>query len=159
MSQVLVFNIGPDEFAVPVRSAVEVIRKRPTRRVPDMPEYIEGFINVRKDIIPLVDMRKRFNVQSTNPKERILVVRYLMERVGLLVDAVSGIVKYNEAELKMPPTVLKGLKAKYLSGVLEHDGNSLIFLDISKILSSREKIALKQAKEKIKKDKLNEKSQ
>lgn len=158
MGQVLVFNIGPDEFGVPVRNAVEVIRKKVPRRIPDMPEYIEGFIHVRRDIIPLVDMKKRFNVPSSHPRERVLVVRYIKERVGLLVDAVSGILKYNDDDLKPPPAVLNGLKAKYLSGVLEYDGKNLIFLDISKILSSREKIALRKAKDKLKKDKLNEKS-
>ncbi len=153
MGQVLIFSLGVDDFGIPIGNAVEVLRTRPVRKVPDMPDYIEGFVRVRKDMVPLIDMRKRFGVQSAALKERVLVVRYSGERVGLLVDNVTGIVKYEDNAFRPPPSVFRGLKSKYMAGILELDGRSIVFLDVANVLSSREKIALKKAKEKLKQEK------
>jgi len=153
VGQALLFNIGEDEFGIPVGNAVEVIRTRKVRKVPDVPDFVEGFVPVRRDVVPLINMKKRFDVQSAHPRERILVVRYAGERVGLLVDRVSGILKYEDASLLQPPSVFRGLKSKYLAGILERGGKTIVLLDISQVLSSQEKIALKRAKEKIIKEK------
>jgi purine-binding chemotaxis protein CheW len=152
MGEVLTFLIGGEEFGVGIGAAVEVLRPRKTREVPDMPDYISGFITVRKDVLPLVDLKKRFGVSSEPQKERVLVVRYGSEKVALLVDGVLGILKYEDSRLKKPPSVFRGLKAKYIYGVLEADGEAIIMLDVASVLTSREKIALKQAMGRMKKD-------
>jgi len=152
MGEILTFLIGEDEFAVGIGAAVEVLRPRKAREVPDMPEYISGFITVRKDVLPLVDLKRRFGVQGKSPKERMLVVRYASEKVALLVDGVLGILKYDDSRLKRPPAVFRGLKARYISGLLEADGKAIILLDVASVLTSREKIALKQALDHMKKN-------
>jgi purine-binding chemotaxis protein CheW len=151
MGEVLTFLVGEEEFGVGIGTAVEVLRPRRAREVPDMPDYISGFITVRKDVLPLVDLKKRFGVQSAERKERVLVVRYASEKVALLVDGVPGILKYDDSRLKKPPAVFRGLKAKYISGLLETNGKAIILLDVASVLTSKEKIALKQALNRLKK--------
>jgi purine-binding chemotaxis protein CheW len=152
VGQALTFIIGDDEFGIGIGSAVEVLRPRVPRQVPDMPEYVSGFITVRRDVLPLIDLKRRFGVRSSPARERVLVVRYAAEKVALLVDGVEGIIKYEDARLKKPPALFRGLKAKYLSGLLEIDGKPVILLDVANILTSKEKIALKRARDRIKKD-------
>jgi len=152
MGEVLIFFIGNDEFGVDIGSAVEVLRPRRAREMPNMPDYISGFITIRKDVLPLVDLKKRFGILSESEKERVLVVRHASEKVALLVDGVMGILKYDELRLKKPPSIFRGLKAKYLSGLLEVGGKTVLLLDMASILNSKEKIALKQAMQRAQKE-------
>ena len=97
--------------------------------------------------IPLLDLRKRFGISSALKREITIIVRYDSEKIGLIVDKVEEIVTLRSSEIIDPPTIFKGLKKKYLTGIGKKDDRIIIVLNLDFLLSSEEKIMLKESEE------------
>lgn len=151
MKRYLVFTLDHDLFAIDVDTAVEVMKTRSVKRVPELPEFISGVVNVRREAFPLVEMRQRLGMLSADPsvKGRLLIVRSSLDRIALLVDDVTGIIKIDSSMIKMPKMVFRGLKKRYLEGLYNNDGDMIIILNVEEILTSDEKILLGKARKYI----------
>jgi purine-binding chemotaxis protein CheW len=96
-------------------------------------------------VIPLLDLRRRFAIQSSQTKELIIMVRYDNEKIGLLVDEIMEILSLDPHEITAPPAIFKGLNKKYLTGLGRKNERIIILLNVDYLLSSEEKIRLKEA--------------
>ncbi|HEX6878806.1 MAG TPA: chemotaxis protein CheW, partial [Terriglobales bacterium] len=103
--QIVGFRVGAETFGVPIQSVHEIVRMMDITAVPDAPVYIEGVINLRGKIIPVVDLRKRFGEKEikSNKKNRILVAEIGGKMVGLVVDSASEVLKLPPADVDPPP--------------------------------------------------------
>jgi len=130
------FRVGRENFGVPIGSVHEIVRMMDATSVPDSPEYIEGVINLRGKIIPIVDLRKRFGEPAiaNNKKNRILVAEIQGRLVGLLVDAASEVIKIPPEQIEPPPNVFEEGELNYVTGVGKLNGRLIILIDLSKIL-------------------------
>jgi purine-binding chemotaxis protein CheW len=108
--------------------------------VPDAPEYVEGVINLRGKIIPVIDLRKRFGEKeiTSNKKNRILVAEVDAKRVGLIVDAASEVLKIPPSEVDAPPNVFDEGELNYVTGVGKLHGRLIMMVELSKILQRGE---------------------
>ncbi|MEW6068840.1 MAG: chemotaxis protein CheW [Nitrospirota bacterium] len=148
MEKFAIFKIGEEDFGVEIKRVVEILKTQKIYTLPDLPEFLSGVINVRGEIIPLLDLRKRFSIQSSVKKQdRIITIRYDAEKIGLLVDEVKDIISLAPDEITTPPKIFKGLRRKYLSGIGKKDDRIIILLNIDDLLTSEEKIMLKETKE------------
>jgi len=146
LRQCLVFRVSDALLAMEVAQVVEVLGKRTHSRVPDMPDFVAGVMELRGQIVPVVDLRSRLSVEPLTKKPRHIVVRLAGERVALLVDEVRGIFKVPEAEIKAPPPVIRGLKREYLTGLFQNEALGVIMmLNTDNILNSQERIELQAA--------------
>jgi purine-binding chemotaxis protein CheW len=102
---------------------------------------------VRGEVVPLLDLRRRFGIAAAEAKELIIIVRYDVEKIGLLVDEIQEIISLTSNEIMAPPTLFKGLKKNYLSGIGKKDDRIFILLNIDYLLTSEEKIILKETEE------------
>ncbi|MFP4475321.1 MAG: chemotaxis protein CheW [Desulfatibacillaceae bacterium] len=141
--QLVSFRIGKEIFGVNIRLAQEIIRTIPVTRVPNAPEFIEGVINLRGSIIPVIDLRKRLNLSAPQPGEKagaqILIVDVDGRVTGFIVDEVAKVRKIQASQVEPPPDiVLAGLHSKYILGVCDIDGRLLILLDFGRILRVEE---------------------
>jgi purine-binding chemotaxis protein CheW len=148
LMQLVGFRIGKELFGVDILMVQEIIRKVPITSVPNAPDFIEGVINLRGGIIPIIDLRKRLRLptldQGQNAGTRILIVTVDSRTTGFIVDSVTKVMKIQTSDIEPPPEiVVAGLKSKYISGVCKIDGNLLILLDFSQVLLIREKEQLK----------------
>ena len=146
--QLIGFIIGKEQFGVDILMVQEIIRMAPITSVPNAPDFIEGVINLRGRIIPVIDLRKRLTLRQKKetPEERtrILIVNVDSRVTGFIVDSVSKVMKIQVSDIEPPPDiVLAGLKSKYISGVCDIDNKLLILLDFSRILQMREMEELK----------------
>lgn len=135
---VIVVNLGGDEFGLHVSRIVEVLGSRKICSVPHMPFSLAGVISLRGEIIPLVDLRKRFNIESVTKKEMIVVVRSGMNKFGLVVDGVKEVLGLSDNDLVHPPEILRGVKTGYLAGIARKGERLILVLDLDKLLTPDE---------------------
>ncbi len=138
--QVVGFRIGHETFALPIAAVHEIVRPPEITAVPHAAEYVEGVINLRGRILPVIDLRRRFGetrIENT-PKNRILVVDSDGRLVGLMVDAASEVLKLAPAQIEPPPEVLGEGETSYVTGVAKHQGRLIILVDLKKILQRGE---------------------
>ena len=147
--QVVGFRIGNETFGVRIGSVREIVRVPEITAVPSAPETVEGVINLRGKIIPVMDLRKRFGQSDIRPdkKNRILVVELENKLVGLIVNAASEVLKIAPSEIEAPGTVFAEGESSYVTGVGKLKGRLIILLDIAKLLHRPEFKRLEEAAE------------
>lgn len=149
--QLVGFRIGDETFGVRIGSVREIVRVPEITSVPNAQETIEGVINLRGKIIPVVDLRKRFGqVEITaDKKNRILVVELDNKLVGLIVNSASEVLKIPPSEIESPGSVFADGESSYVTGVGKLKGRLIILLDISKLLHRTEFKKLEEAAEPV----------
>jgi purine-binding chemotaxis protein CheW len=134
------FRIGRETFGVPIAMVHEIVRVPEITAVPEAPDYVEGVINLRGKIVPVVDLRKRFGEAeiSSTRKNRILVAEVEHKMVGLIVDAASEVIKIPEGDVEPPPNVFEEGELNYVTGVGKLSGRLIILVDLTRILQKGE---------------------
>ncbi|HEY8370672.1 MAG TPA: chemotaxis protein CheW [Thermodesulfobacteriota bacterium] len=137
-------GLGASRYAVEVSKVREILARFEVAPLPKTPAYIEGIISLRGEIIPVVDLRVRFELPAKPRDEetRIIVVELPDCQVGIKVDRVFEVLKLDEAAIEPPPPLVAGLKADYLEGVCEVQGRLVTILRLDAILSTTERIQL-----------------
>lgn len=145
--QLVGFTIGKETFGVNILMVQEIIRAAPITAVPNSPDFIEGVINLRGSIIPVIDLRKRLNLfkEREDDVTWILIINVDERVTGFIVDSVTKVLKIQTSTIEPPPDiVVAGLKSQYIRGVCEIDTGLLILLDFSRILQIKEIKKLKE---------------
>jgi purine-binding chemotaxis protein CheW len=145
--QMVAFHVGQGDYALDIMRIKEIINPLQVTAVPKAPAFIEGVVELRGAILPIVDLRKRFDLPATTPTRstKILIVgidvggRRMI--VGLVVDGVSEPIRVPRDQLRQAPPLTVGA-TPYFSGMVHHSGKILMLLDLDAILSSTEKISL-----------------
>jgi purine-binding chemotaxis protein CheW len=147
--QIVGFRIGRETFGLPIAAVREIVRVPEITSVPNAPDFIEGVINLRGRIIPVVDLRKRFGepVGAPNKKNRIVVVEVENRSLGLMVNSASEVLKIPPSEIEAPHSVFQEGDLNYITGVGKLHGRLVILLDLSKVLQRGELRRLDDAAE------------
>jgi purine-binding chemotaxis protein CheW len=147
--QVVGFRIGDETYGVRIASVREIVRVPEITNVPNAPEMIEGVINLRGRIIPVMDLRKRFGSSPVTPdkKNRILVVELENKLLGLIVSSASEVLKIPPSEIESPGSVFAEGESSYVTGVGKLKGRLIILLDIGRLLRQPEFKKLEEAAE------------
>jgi purine-binding chemotaxis protein CheW len=145
--QVVGFRIGRETFGLPISIVREIVRVPEITSVPNAPDYIEGVINLRGRIIPIVDLRKRFGEKSFEPnkKNRIVVVELDTRAIGLIVNSASEVLRIPPSEIEEPHNVFKEGELNYITGVGKLNGRLVILLDLNRVLQRGELSQLDEA--------------
>jgi purine-binding chemotaxis protein CheW len=149
--QVVGFRIGNETYGVRIGSVREIVRVPEITTVPNAPEAIEGVINLRGKIIPVMDLRKRFGSAGLQPdkKNRILVVELENRLLGLIVSSASEVLKIPPSEIEPPGTVFAEGESSYVTGVGKLKGRLIILLDIVRLLRQPEFKKVEEAAEPV----------
>lgn len=147
MNQFVSFVLAGEEYGVPILSVQEIIRYETLTRVPQSPEFVDGVLNLRGQVIPVVNLRRKFglNEQEVDRATRIIVVEVKDRIVGIVVDEVSEVLIVNQEDVAPPPPMGAQVQSEYISGMGKINETLIILLDIDKILSSEESVALEEA--------------
>ncbi len=138
--QLVSFMVGTEEFAVPILSVQEINRMMQITKVPQSPPFIEGVINLRGKIIPVMDLRKRFGLQETGDAsdERIIVVEVGSRVIGFTVDQVNEVLRISANIVEPPPSMVCGVDSDYVQGVGKLEDRLLILLDLDRLFSGND---------------------
>ena len=145
MEKFAVFTISEESFGIGIDRAVEIIRVQKIFTIPGLPDFLSGVMSVRGAVIPLLDLRKRFGMDPSHRKERIIIVRFEKEKIGFLVDEIKEIISLTPDEILPPPSLFRGFKTEYITGLGKKGDRIIILLNIDNILSSEERIILHES--------------
>ncbi len=145
--QLVTFRVGGEEFGLDVFSVHEILRYEPPTPMPKAPAFVDGVLDVRGTLVPVVDLRRRFEVGELRYDEdtRIVLVDFGGERLGLVVDEVREVLRVPETAVAPPPSFVRGLAAEFLRGIVKLGDRLVVLVDLDRILSSQERIALQQS--------------
>ncbi|MFI5255743.1 MAG: chemotaxis protein CheW [Gemmatimonadales bacterium] len=145
--KLVTFRLGADFFAADIFAVERVLRYEIPTSVPDMPAYIEGVIDYHSRVVPIVNLRRRFELPAAPvaSETRTLILNVSGEWIGIVVDAVTEVSAFDRATLSAPPKLFRGLAREYVKGIIRRGDRLLIYLDVEHLLSSTERIALQDA--------------
>lgn len=147
MSDYLMFRLGKEVFGIDISSVVEIINPKEVHQVPQSSEYILGVITIRGEVVPLIDMRIRLGLTPEPEKERAVLIRSSIEKLGLVVDNVMDIASIDDDDIVSSPTLSRGLPSEYLLGIATINEQVVMLLDMEVLLTSEEKIKLQASRE------------
>lgn len=135
--QLVSFKIGEEEFGVDILQVQEINRMLDVTRVPNAPEFVDGVINLRGKVIPIINLRRRFGMErkERDKNTRIVVVELTGKIVGFVVDAVQEVLRIPRSVTEPPPTLVGAVRAEYITAVGKLEDRLLILLDLEKVLT------------------------
>lgn len=146
MLQIITFHVGKEEFSVSIHKVQEIIRLTDITSVPNSPPFVEGVINLRGQVIPVIDARKRFGLYEAERTDasRIIVVDSDGKIVGLIVDSVTEVLQLSKNSVEPPPDIVGSVDSDYIDGVGKYDNRLVILLNLDKVLTFKEKKQLEE---------------
>ncbi len=146
-SQVVVMTLANEHYGVDISAVAEIIKLQPVTFVPRAPAFVEGVTNLRGKVLPVIDLRKRFGLAVATPgkETRIVVVEMAGTQVGMIVDAVSEVLRVPESGVEPPSPIVSTVDSAFISGIAKAGSRLIILLDLEQILKPREQLELQQA--------------
>lgn len=136
-TQQVIFNLDSSEYGIDIINISEIVRLQKVTKMPNSPDYLDGIINLRGKVIPVIDLRIRFNLPlgTRDQDTRIIVVNIDHKTIGMVVDRVSEVMRINEEQIESSADVALAINDNYVKGMAKLDENRLVtLLDIEKIL-------------------------
>lgn len=137
--QLVVFDLAGENYGVDINAVREIIRIQQVTHVPDAPEYVEGVMNLRGNVIPVIDLRKRLGLRVTDAtaESRVVVVDIAGQGIGVIVDAVREVLRIANSAVEPASAVITTEDSFYLQGIAKLENRLLILLDIERALSEQ----------------------
>ena len=142
--QLVTFHLGDELYGVNIMDVKEIVRLQNVRIIPNAPYYVEGIINLRGEIIPIIDLHKRFKIQAANRSEDIdmeggfIILNIDGSKIGIIIDKVERVVSVKADDVKDPPQMLSGIGNEYIEGVVREEAGYLIMLNTRKLFNAKE---------------------
>lgn len=141
--QLVSFMLADEEYGVEVLKVREIIRMPTITKMPNVPQYVDGIINLRGKVIPIISMRRRFGLMENenSGQTRIIIMDVAGSLTGFVVDAVSEVIRIHSSEIQPPPSMVLsgGIGQEFITGVFNHAERLLIIMDIDRMFSEEER--------------------
>lgn len=146
-TQLVGFRLGNEEYGVEITKVREIMLPGQITNIPETPGYIKGLINIRGTVIPVIDLRARFGLtaEESTDATRTIVLNVRDKMIGVVVDAVTEVLRISHDQIAPPPPTVAGLQHEYLTGLVKLEDRLLILLDIDKIFGQEESDVLEDA--------------
>ncbi|WP_026244979.1 chemotaxis protein CheW [Alkalispirochaeta alkalica] len=142
--QLVTFQLGAEYYGIDIMQVKSIEETKEVRPIPNSPAYVEGIFNLRGEIIPVINLHKRFHLARVVADEDdellrgFLIIRVAGMHVAIIIDKVSRVLTVNTGEVQQPPQMISGIGAEYIEGVVAREEGYLIILDIDRLFNMRE---------------------
>ncbi|MBN1243583.1 MAG: chemotaxis protein CheW [Spirochaetales bacterium] len=142
--QLVTFQLSEELYGIDIMDVKEIVRVQDIRPLPNAPGYIEGLFNLRGEIIPIINLHKRFHLKKAQLGEDeqllsgFIIIDIERMKLGIIIDKVERVISIEVNDIQPPPQMLSGIGAEYIQGVVNQEKGYLILLDIRKIFSAKE---------------------
>ena len=142
--QLVTFQLSEELYAIDIMDVKEIVTLQEIRTLPNAPSYVEGLYNLRGEIIPIINLHKRFHLRKAQlGEDETLLSGFIIidldgMKLGVIIDKVERVISIDYNEIQAPPQMISGIGAEYIQGVVNQNGGYLIILDIRKLFSARE---------------------
>jgi purine-binding chemotaxis protein CheW len=143
-NQLVTFQLGEELYGINIMDVKEIVRVQDIRAIPNAPSYVEGIFNLRSEIIPIINLHKRFHLKKVlNSEDDELLSGFIIididgMKLGVIIDRVSRVVTIEKEDIQPPPQMLSGIGAEYIKGVVRQEQGYLIILNIRDLFNPRE---------------------
>jgi purine-binding chemotaxis protein CheW len=143
-SQLVTFQLGEELYGINIMDVKEIVRVQAIRAIPNAPIYVEGIFNLRSEIIPIINLHKRFHLKKMVLSEEdellsgFIIIDIDGMKLGVIIDRVSRVVTIEREQIQPPPQMLSGIGAEYIQGVVRQEQGYLIILDIRDLFNPKE---------------------
>lgn len=137
----VIFKIKDEEYGVDIMKVKEVSEFKKSTSIPNSPSFVDGIINLRGDITPIISLKKKFNIpveKGYDDSSRIIVVNMNDKLVGFAVDEASQVISIDDSNIDPPPEIVAGLDRRYINGIGKLQDRIVIILDLERVLSENE---------------------
>jgi len=140
-NQLVVFQLASEHYGVDIAAVEGIIKLQAITKMPHTPEFVEGVTNLRGVVVPVVDLRRRFGLptQEASRDTRIMVVFMGLSKIGMIVDAVSQVLRIPEEAVEPPPPMVTTVNSAFITGIAKLEHQLVILLDLAKVLNTAEK--------------------
>jgi len=142
--QLVTFQLGEELYGINIMDVKEIVRVQSVRAIPNAPSYVEGIFHLRNEIIPIINLHKRFHLKkiAVTEEDELLSGFVILDidgmKLGIIIDKVSRVVTIERDEIQPPPQMVSGIGAEYIQGVIRQEKGYLIILDIRDLFNSKE---------------------
>jgi purine-binding chemotaxis protein CheW len=143
-NQLVTFQLGEELYGINIMDVKEIVRVQDIRSIPNAPTYVEGIFNLRSEIIPIVNLHKRFHLKrmASSEEDELLSGFIILDidgmKLGVIIDRVSRVVTIEREDVQPPPQMLSGIGAEYITGVVRQEQGYLIILNIRDLFNAKE---------------------
>jgi len=144
-NQLVTFHLGAELYGVDIMDVKEIVRVQSIRAIPNAPTYVEGIFNLRSEIVPIINLHKRFHLKklvSADEDEELLASFVIIDldgmKLGIIIDRISRVITVERDEVQPPPQMITGIGAEYIQGVVRQEKGYLIILDVRNLFNPRE---------------------
>ena len=144
--QIILFELGNSLYGIPIEKVSEIIKIEEIAILPKAPQYIEGVLNLRGNVVPIVDLRKRFSMpQIERTKKSKIIVLLINKRLfGVIVDMVHEVLTLQRENIEPSLPTASGIKGEFIDSIGKYEDKLIIILDITKIVQSKESINIEE---------------
>jgi len=142
--QLVTFQLGEELYGVDIMDVKEIVRIQDVRTIPNAPYYVEGIFNLRSEIIPIINLHKRFHLKKAVLEEGdeylggFIILNIEGNKLGIIIDRIARVVMVQQSEIQPPPQMISGIGAEYINGVVRQENGYLIVLDIRRLFNPKE---------------------
>lgn len=142
--QLVTFQLGEEQYGIDIMDVEGIVKVEDVRAIPNAPPYVEGIFNLRGDIIPVINLHRRFHIRHANLSEEdallsgFVIINIDEMLLAVIIDKVSRVVTVEREEIQPPPQMLSGIGAEYIEGVVRREEGYLIILDTRRLFNVRE---------------------
>lgn len=149
--QQVIFKLDHEEYGLDIMKVNGIEKYQEVVKVPNSPEYIEGIINLRGEVLPIYSLRKKFNLEKkvVDDETKIIVTYANDMKIGFVVDSVTEILYIKEEEIEVTPKIVTGISRKYIKSVAKKEHRMIILIDVDLVVSDEEKIELGEVVEEV----------
>jgi len=142
--QFVIYQLAGEQFGVDIAAVESIIKMQEIAAVPQAPEFVEGVTNLRGEVLPVIDLRKRFEIPAADDseEERIVVVEIDGQNVGMIVDAVTEVLTLDEDAIEAPSALVIGSSVDFITGIAKVDDQLVTIIDLRMVLLSDEALEL-----------------
>lgn len=144
--QIVTFQLGKELYGVDILDVKEIVKVQDIRAIPHAPYYVEGIFNLRGEVIPIINLHKRFNIERLQYENEIdeelnrgfVILNIDGLKISVMIDKISRVVTINNSDVKPTPQMISGIGSEYIHGIVEDQNGYLILLDIRKLFDPKD---------------------
>jgi purine-binding chemotaxis protein CheW len=142
--QLVTFQLGEELYGINIMDVKEIVRVQAIRAIPNAPMYVEGIFNLRSEIIPIINLHKRFHLKklASSEEDELLSGFVILDidgmKLGIIIDRISRVITIEKEDIQPPPQMFSGIGAEYIMGVVRQEQGYLIILDIRDLFNPKE---------------------
>ena len=142
--QLVTFNLGKEQYGIDIMQVEGIVREHEIRNIPNAPAFVEGIFNLRGDILPVINLHKRFHLEKMKKDESdellsgLIIIKVNGMKLAVKIDKVAKVITINKNKIQPPPQMIKGIGSEYIEGVTPLEDQYIIILDIDRLFALKE---------------------